>query len=83
MKDTARGLGGFLADVGYSVVSDDPSQDNVAKTGLGQSNAKRAFAFELGVNPYSQYEPLQKELSEVSWTAVGGGLTVGAAFRAV
>jgi hypothetical protein len=83
VKNTAKGLGGFLADVGYSVVSDDPSQDNVAKTGLGQSNAKRAFAFELGVNPYSHYEPLQDALSEVSWTAVGGGLTVGAAFRAV
>lgn len=83
VKDTARGLGGFLADVGYSVVSDDPSQDNVAKTGLGQSSAKRAFAFELGVNPYSQYQPLQDALSEVSWTAVGGGLTVGVAFRAV
>ena len=83
LKDTARGLGGFFADVGYSIVSDDPSQDNVAKTGLGQSAAKRSFAFELGVNPYTQYQPLQDALSEVSWTAVGGGLTVGAAFRAV
>lgn len=83
LKDTARGLGGFFADVGYSAVSKDPSQDNVAKTGLGQSNAQRAFAFQLGVNPYSQYQPLQDALSEVSWTAVGGGLTVGAAFRAV
>ena len=66
LKGTARGLGGFLADVGSSVVSDDPSQDNVAKTGLGQSAAKRNFAFELGVNPYSRYEPLQEALSEVS-----------------
>jgi hypothetical protein len=83
VKNTAKGLGGFFADIGYSVVSDDPSQDNVAKTGLGQSAAKRSFAFELGVNPYSNYQPLQDALSEVSWTAVGGGLTVGAAFRAV
>jgi hypothetical protein len=83
VKDTARGLGGFLADIGHSIVSDDPSEDNVAKTGLGQSAAKRAFAFELGVNPYSHYEPLQEALSEVAWTAVGGGLTVGATFRAV
>lgn len=83
LGDTARGLGGFFADIGHSIVSDDPSEDNVVKTGLGQTTAKRNFAFQLGVNPYSRYQPLQDELSEVSWTAVGGGLTVGAAFRAV
>jgi hypothetical protein len=83
VSNTAKGLGSFLADVGYSVVSDDPSQDNVAKTGLGFATAKRKFAFKLGVNPYSQYQPLQDALSEVSWTAVGGGLTVTVAFSAV
>ena len=83
VKDTAKGLGGFLADVGYSIVSDDPSQENVAKTGLGQAAAVRKFAFQLGVNPYTNYQPLQDLLGEVSWAAVGGGLTVGAAFRAV
>ncbi|MEP5765303.1 MAG: hypothetical protein ABJ308_11955 [Halieaceae bacterium] len=83
VSNTVKGLGGFLADVGYSVVSDDPSQENVAKTGLGHATAKRKFAFQLGVNPYSRYEPLQDALNEVSWAATGGGLTVGAAFRAV
>jgi hypothetical protein len=83
VSNTVKGFGGFLADVGYSVVSSDPSQENVAKTGLGFSTAKRNFAFNLGVNPYSQYQPLQDALSEVSWTAVGGGLTVTVAFRAV
>lgn len=83
LKDSARGLGGFLADVGYSIVSDDPSQENVAKTGLGHAAAMRSFAFELGVNPYTRYEPLRELMGEVSWAAVGGGLTVGAAFRAV
>ena len=76
-------FGSFLADVGYSIVSDDPSQENAAKTALGFDAAKRQFAYQLGVNPYSRFEPLQDQLSEVSWTAVGGGLTVSAAFRAV
>jgi hypothetical protein len=83
LKNTARGFGSFLADVGYSLVSDDPSQENAAKTALGFDAAKRQFAFQLGVNPYSRFEPLQEQLSEVAWTAVGGGLTVSAAFRAV
>jgi hypothetical protein len=83
VSDTVKGFGSFLADVGYSVVSDDPSQDNVAKTSLGFATAKRNFAYQLGVNPYSSYQPLQDALGEVSWTAVGGGLTVTVAFRAV
>ncbi len=35
------------------------------------------------MNPYSDYEPLQNELKEVAWTAVGGGLTVTAGFMAI
>jgi hypothetical protein len=37
----------------------------------------------LGVDPYTRYEPLQKELTEVSWTAAAGDLTVQAAFSAI
>jgi hypothetical protein len=83
LKGAAQGFGGYLADVGYSVVSDDPSQENAAKTALGFAVAKRGFAHQLGVNPYSTYQPMQEPLGEVAWTAVGGGLTVSAAFRAV
>jgi hypothetical protein len=83
VSNVAKGIGGFFADVGYSIVSNDPSQENAAKTALGFATAKRNFAYELGVNPYSTYEPLQDELGDVSWTAVGGGMTVAAGFRAV
>jgi hypothetical protein len=83
VSDTAKGLGGFLADVGYSIVSDDPSQENVAKTATGFSAAKRKLAHQLGVNPYSSFEPLQDHMSEIAWTMVGGGLTVTAAFSMI
>lgn len=78
-----RGIGGFFADVGYSITGDDPDQENAAKTALGWGAAKRSFAFELGVNPYSENQRLQDALGEVSWTTVGGNLTVSAGFRAV
>ncbi len=78
-----RGIGGFFADIGYSMVSDDPDQENVAKTALGFATAKRQYAYELGVNPYSDFQPLQDELSEVAWTATGGGLTVSVGFAAI
>jgi hypothetical protein len=83
MKQIGRGLGGFLSDVGYAIVSDDPNQENVAKTALGFAAAKRQFAYQLGVSPYSSFQPLQDELSEVAWTAVSGGLTVSLGFKAV
>lgn len=83
MADIGRGLGGFMADVGYSVISDNPNQDNVAKTAVGFATAKRQFAHDLGVNPYSSFQPLQDELNAISWTSVGGGLTVQVAFMAI
>jgi hypothetical protein len=78
-----RGLGGFLSDVGYSMVSDDPNQESVAKTAGGFAVAKRQFAYGLGVSPYSSFQPLQDELSEVSWVSIGGGLTASLGFGAI
>lgn len=83
ISSAAKGLGGLLADIGYSIVSDDPSQENVAKTVVGFGAAQRQLAYTLGVNPYSAYQPLQDELSEVAWTSVGGGMTVAVGFSAV
>lgn len=83
VSNAARGIGGMFADIGYSLVGDNPDQESAAKIALGFAAAKRQFAYELGVNPYSDYQPLQNELKEVSWTAVGGGLTVTAGFMAI
>ncbi len=82
-KRIGRGIGGFFADVGYSITGDDADQENVAKTALGWGAAKRGFAFELGVNPYTRYRPLEDELGEVAWTAVGGSFTASIGFRAI
>ncbi len=78
-----RGIGNFFSDIGSSIISDNPYQENVAKTALGFATAKRQLAHELGVNPYSDYEPLQEQLNTVAWTSVGGGMTVLAGFAAI
>ena len=77
------GFGKWFSDVGRSIVSDDPHQADVMKTALGHAAVKRQFAFNFGVDPYSDYEPLQKELNDIAWTAVTGGLTVKVAFVAI
>jgi hypothetical protein len=77
------GIGRWFGDVGRSVSSDDPHQAGLLKTASGYASAKREFAYEFGVDPYSSYQPLQKALDEVAKTAGLGGLTVKVAFAAI
>ena len=83
VKGVGTGVGNFFTRVGAAVTSRDPDKDELLKAALGQAAYKREFAFKLGVDPYTRYEPLQKELTAVSWTAAAGGLTVKAAFTAI
>jgi hypothetical protein len=83
VKGVGTGVGNFFTKAGTAVTSGDPDKDKLLKAALGQAAFRREFAFKLGVDPYTRYEPLQKELTEVSWTAAAGELTVKAAFTAV
>ena len=73
-KKATKGLGRWLGNVGRSVSSDDPHQDNAVKTLLGHDATKRAYAIELGVDPYTDFEPFQEELGEVARAATSGGV---------
>jgi hypothetical protein len=83
VKGIGSGIGHWLADVGHSVVDRDRGQSDPLSTALGQAPVKRQFAYEFGVDPYSTYGPLQKELNILAWTATAGGLTAKAAFSAI
>ena len=61
-----------MSDIGRSISSNDPHQAGVAETALGQATAKRAFAYEFGVDPYTRFKPLQKNLDDLGWAAAGG-----------
>ena len=82
-KDVFTGAGRWFSDVGRAITSDDPHQADAMKTALGQAAVKRQLAFHFGVDPYSSFAPLKKELDDIAWTSVGGGLTVNAAFMAI
>jgi len=82
-KDIIEGTGQFLSNVGSSIFSDDPDQDNVVKVALGYDVAKRQFAFEFGIDPYTDYDPVVDRLGEIARAAVAGGLTPKAAMAAV
>ncbi|PNU20449.1 hypothetical protein C2E25_06940 [Geothermobacter hydrogeniphilus] len=82
-KEIIEGTGQFLSNIGQAFVSDDPNQDNALKVALGYDAAKRQFAYEFGINPYSDYEPVIDRLGEIARAAVAGGLTPKAALAAI
>ncbi len=75
-KSIFSGTGKFLGNVGRSLVSSDPHQDNVLKTALGYDAAKRAYAYEFGVDPYSSFKPVNERVGQLARATVAGGLTV-------
>ena len=82
-KSAAKGVGQLFSNIGRSIVSDDPDQDNTASVIVGYDVAKRQFAHELNINPYTDNKIVRKELGKISRAAVAGGLTPRAAMAAI
>ncbi len=78
-----KGAGRFLSNIGNSIISDDPNQDNALKVALGYDVAKRQFAFEFGIDPYTTYEPVVDRLGEIARAGVAGGIAPKAALAAI
>jgi hypothetical protein len=83
VSGVATGIGRWFSDVGRSIVSDDPHQANVLSTAVGYAATKRRFAYEYGIDPYTDYERVQEALADVSQVGVAGGLMPKLAFSAV
>ena len=82
-KSAAKGIGQFASNIGRSIVSDDPDQDNVASVALGYDVAKRQFAHELDINPYTDNEIARDYLGKISRAAVAGGIVPRVAMAAI
>ncbi len=78
-----KGTGGFLSNVGRSIFSRDPHQDNVLKVAVGYDATKRKYAFAFMINPYSDFEPVIERLGEISRASVAGGILPKVAMAAV
>lgn len=53
-------------------------EDNMLEDFSGMSKAKRELAAQVGVNPYSSNEVLQRELNRIAWASVAGNVTISA-----
>jgi len=84
VQGIASGVGSFFSNVGHAMFGGASEQEEGAlKTALGLDVAKRKFAYEYGIDPYTSFPPVRERLNEVAWAAAGGSLTVSAAFQAV
>jgi len=83
VSDVMSGIGRVVSNVSTAVGSGPSGRQDFLNSALGQASYKRQYAAEFGVDPYSSYAPLQKELNDIAWTAASGGLTVKAAMMAI
>nr|NIS42701.1 hypothetical protein [Desulfuromonadales bacterium] len=75
VSDAAEGVGRWFGNMADSITSDDPHQEGAMSAAVGWAQTKRAFAVELGVDPYTDWEPLQEALVSVARAAFAGGIT--------
>ncbi len=84
-----KGIWKFMNRAGQSIKEvgqqreRSPYEDSMGRDLIGFSKAKRAIALQLGVDPYSSNEALQKELNSVSWASFAGSMTVTLALAPV
>ncbi len=84
VKGAATGVGRFFGSIGHAMFGGASEQEEgVLKTVIGFATAKRKFAYEFGIDPYTTFPPVKEALEEIAWAGAGGGLTVSAAFMGI
>jgi hypothetical protein len=82
LGNTLAGIGNQIGQIGSGIHNAGKSQDQ-AFGGLGADQKRRELAAKLGVDPYTDYEPLQARLQKLSQAAAAGGLVVSGAMMAI
>lgn len=85
VKGAASGLAVAFRRAGDAIGGPKRSdaEDSKLKDLIGFSKTKREYAYQLGVDAYSDNEKLQDRLNEISWAGYAGGITWAAAMSAV
>lgn len=82
LGNTLAGIGNQIGQIGSGIHNAGKSQDQ-AFGGFGADQKRRELAAKLGVDPYTDYEPLQARLQKLSQAAAAGGLVVSGAMMAI
>jgi len=85
VKGAVSGVGSAFRRAGDALTGPKRSdaEDSRVKDWIGFSKTKREYAYQLGVDVYSDNKILQDRLDELAWAGYAGGLTWTAAMMAV
>jgi hypothetical protein len=70
-----KGVGGWFNRVDASMSATDPNREGTVASLTGGSKARRKLAYDLGVDPYTTFEPLNAELTRVARSARPGSIS--------
>lgn len=82
LGNTLGGIGNAMGQVGSGMANAGKSQDTPLG-GLGADQKRRELAARLGVDPYTDFEPLAHRLQKMSEAAAAGGLVVSGALMVI
>ncbi len=81
--DTFSGIGTMFGRITSDVANVGKTPGDPLAGLLGVTDQRRKIATKVGVDPYTDFPPLDAKLSSLSQAAAAGGLTVSAAMLAV
>lgn len=80
--NTLGGIGNAMGQVGSGMANAGKSHDSTFG-GLGADQKRRELAARLGVDPYTDFEPLAHRMQKLSEAAAAGGLVVSGALMVI
>jgi hypothetical protein len=82
-ENTAAGIGQLVGDIRSGFNNRGKSRDGTVASLIGEAKEKRLIATGLGVDPYTDFEPLAYRLNELAGAAAAGHLAVSVGMMAV
>lgn len=82
LGNTLGGIGNAMGQIGSGMANAGKSQDSPLG-GLGADQKRRELAARLGVDPYTDFAPLQQRMQKMSEAAAAGGLVVSGALMVI
>ena len=80
--DTVKGVGNFFGGIRAGMQATDPRKEGLIASVTGGAAARRKLAFDLSVDPYTSFKPLDEQLTRLATaSAIGNtGVNVGLSF---
>ena len=76
ISDTFKGVGNLFGSVNAAMEATDPRKEGIIASVSGGAEARRKIAFDLGVDPYTSFPPLDDELTRLATANAIGGTSV-------